>query len=104
VTCPRSTDCTLKIWDLETGQEVRTLAGHSNWLSGVAVSPDGKHAVSASIDRTLRVWELETGRNIATFYCESWVECCAFEDNLNIVAGERSGRLVYLHLELPANA
>jgi WD40 repeat protein len=32
----------------------------------VAVTPDGRRAVSASDDRTLKVWELETGRELHT--------------------------------------
>jgi WD40 repeat protein len=40
---------------------VRTLEGHSYYVSGVAVTPDGKLAVSASGDKTLKVWDLETG-------------------------------------------
>ena len=42
-----SADKTLKIWDLATGHEVRTLSGHSNWVLSVAVTPDGRRAVSA---------------------------------------------------------
>jgi WD40 repeat protein len=41
---------------------VRTLAGHSSSVSGVAVTADGKRAVSASSDETLKVWDLESGR------------------------------------------
>ena len=36
------------MWDLESGRELRTLEGHSDWVNGVAVSPDGRRAVSAS--------------------------------------------------------
>ena len=45
---------------------VRTLEGHSNRVSGVAVTADGKRAVSASHDNTLKVWDLETGRTLHT--------------------------------------
>jgi len=41
-------DKTLKVWDLERGKELQTLAGHSHGVNGVAVTPDGKRAVSAS--------------------------------------------------------
>jgi WD40 repeat protein len=40
--------------------------GHSNWVLGAAVTPDGKRAVSASYDKTLKVWDLETGRPLRT--------------------------------------
>ena len=35
-------------------------------VSGVAVTPDGKRAVSASGDKTLKVWDLETGVALRT--------------------------------------
>jgi WD40 repeat protein len=45
---------------------VRALAGHSRSVNAVAVTPDGRHAVSASWDKTLKVWELETGKEART--------------------------------------
>jgi uncharacterized protein YjbI with pentapeptide repeats len=62
-----SIDKTLKVWDLETGAELRTLRGHSGQVRGVAVTPDGMHAVSASTDKTLKVWDLRTGVELRTF-------------------------------------
>jgi len=61
-----SGDRTLKVWDLVSGREVRTLGGHSEALSRVAVSADGRRAVSASFDQTLKVWDVETGRELRT--------------------------------------
>src|SRR5207302_10535880 len=45
---------------------IRTLEGHSSWVTGVAVSADGRRAVSASGDNTLKVWDVETGRELGT--------------------------------------
>ena len=59
-----SGDTTLKVWDLESGEELRTLAGHSDYVSGVAVTADGRRAVSASWDNTLKVWDLESGQEL----------------------------------------
>ena len=53
------------MWDLESGRELRTLEGHSDWVNGVAVTPDGRRAVSASCDKTLKVWDLESGARAA---------------------------------------
>ena len=35
-----SDDKTVKVWSLETGQEVRTLSGHTDSVNAVAVSPE----------------------------------------------------------------
>src|SRR5262249_20919423 len=55
---------TLKVWDLES--ELRTLRGHADGVNAVALTADGKRAVSASRDRTLKVWDLESGRELRT--------------------------------------
>jgi len=57
---------TMKVWDLETGQEIRTLKGHNKGISTVAVSPDGRKVISGSSDNTIKVWDLETGEEIRT--------------------------------------
>jgi WD40 repeat protein len=56
----------LKVWDLGTGRALRTLEGHSGSVNGVAVTPDGRRAVSASDDKTLKVWDLDVGRLLRT--------------------------------------
>jgi len=53
-------------FDSSGGALLRTLEGHSRPVRGVAVTPDGKRAVSASFDNTLKVWDLETGRALRT--------------------------------------
>ena len=37
-----------------------TLAGHTSHVTACAVTPDGRHVVSASSDKTLKVWDLTT--------------------------------------------
>jgi cytidyltransferase-like protein len=64
-----SCDKTLKVWDLETRSEVRSLKGHLLWVNGVAVTQDGKLAISASEDGTIRAWDVQTGKEL----------CCAEE-------------------------
>ena len=45
---------------------LRTLTGHSGSVKAVAVTPDGRLALSASMDQTLKVWELGSGRELRT--------------------------------------
>ena len=44
---------------------LRTLEGHSNGVRSLALTADGKRAVSASHDKTLKLWDLETGQRAA---------------------------------------
>ena len=61
-----SSDNTLKVWELESGQELQTLSGHRGTVRAVRVTPDGQHAISGSDDRTLKVWDLESGQELRT--------------------------------------
>ena len=45
---------------------LRILLGHADRIQGVAVSGDGRRAVSASWDHTLKVWNVESGRELRT--------------------------------------
>jgi WD40 repeat protein len=53
-----------RIWELESGRELQTLSGHAGVVLAVAVTPDGRRALSASWDKTLKVWDLESGREL----------------------------------------
>jgi WD40 repeat protein len=41
---------TIKLWEVASGREVRTLSGHTNDVTSVAFSPDGRLLASGSGD------------------------------------------------------
>ena len=59
-------DHTLRVWDLASGECLRTLEGHKGSVQAVAISPDGRYVVSGSWDKTLRVWDLASGKCVHT--------------------------------------
>jgi len=86
------------VWDVESGRELRTLAGHTGSVMGVAVSGDGRRAISASDDQTLKVWDVESGKVVSTFTCEGLALCCAFARSGTVLAGDSLGRIYLLAL------
>ncbi|WP_177428665.1 WD40 repeat domain-containing protein, partial [Candidatus Venteria ishoeyi] len=61
-----SGDNTLKIWDADTGVELHTLTGHTDWIIAVAYSPDGSRIVSGINNSTLKIWDANTGTELHT--------------------------------------
>lgn len=76
-----SYDSTVKIWDIETGKEIRTLAGHD---SGVrALMFDERKLISGSLDKTLKIWDWRTGKCLSTLPGHTGgVVCLHFNENL----------------------
>ena len=51
-------DKTVRLWDAETGDNIRTLEGHSRDVLGVAFGPEGRTLASGSLDGTVLLWEI----------------------------------------------
>lgn len=49
------------LWDVATGQAMRTMTGHNGDVQAVAFLPDQTRAISAGADNALILWDLETG-------------------------------------------
>jgi WD40 repeat protein len=89
----------LKVWDLETEQEVHTLTGHDGLVTRVALWPEWGLAVSIS-GNSLMAWDLVRGICLATFIGESPLTACAVAPGDPIlVAGEHGGKVHFLKLE-----
>lgn len=54
----------VRVWNVQTGQQLERLKGHKDSVYSVAFSPDGKCLVSGSLDRTLRVWDLSQTKRV----------------------------------------
>ncbi|KAJ5776870.1 NACHT nucleoside triphosphatase [Penicillium odoratum] len=59
-----SSDKTVRIWDLATGQTVFTIEGHTDDVCSVAWSADGSRLASGSYDHTVKIWDLSTYQSV----------------------------------------
>jgi WD40 repeat protein len=53
-----SSDTTIKLWNIASGELIDTLMGHADAVNALALTSDSKRLVSASSDNTLRVWQV----------------------------------------------
>jgi WD40 repeat protein len=77
----------VKLWDVASGNELRTLIGHSAWITAVAFSRDGTLLASASGDRTVKLWDVANGREQRTLggFLER-VSCLAYSPDRRVLA------------------
>jgi len=61
-----SADNAIRLWDVETGRELRALSGHKNWIKSLALSHNGELLASGSNDRTVKLWNVSSGREVLT--------------------------------------
>ena len=61
-----SYDRTIILWDVETGEELRTLKGHDSDVFSISFSPDGQTLASGSNDNKIKLWDVETGKELRT--------------------------------------
>ncbi len=60
-------DSAIVLLDAATGEELRTLRGHSDQVGQVLFSPDGERLASLSDDGTVRLWDVATGEEELAF-------------------------------------
>ncbi|MDE0638012.1 MAG: WD40 repeat domain-containing protein, partial [Candidatus Poribacteria bacterium] len=53
-----SSDYTIRLWDVATGEHKQTLQGHIDHVDSVAFSPDGQTLASGSSDGTVLLWHV----------------------------------------------
>jgi platelet-activating factor acetylhydrolase IB subunit alpha len=55
-----SADMSVRLWDFQTYQCIKTMHGHDHNVSSVTFTPSGDHIISCSRDKTIKIWEVST--------------------------------------------
>ncbi|MHC4507480.1 MAG: protein kinase domain-containing protein [Planctomycetota bacterium] len=59
---------TIQLWDVATGESVRTLEGHRSQVTDLQFTPDGRHLISSSSDQTIRLWDWSERQAAGSLY------------------------------------
>jgi WD40 repeat protein len=85
------------LWDAQTGKKLRQLIGHNNAVSGVALSPDGRRALTSGVDNTVRLWDVKSGKEIHRFDAPQTTMCkVAFLANGRMAISTHSDGTIHL--------
>src|SRR5262249_29065510 len=55
------------VWDSHSGMELKTLTGHTDWITALAISPDGKQIFTGGRNGQAIIWDAETFQQIRAF-------------------------------------
>ena len=78
-------DQTVRLWEVETGNEVRVFSGLKTNVGALAFSPDGK-VLAAEAYFSLKLWDVATGQELTPPIAQNW--------NVSSVVFSRDGQMV----------
>lgn len=88
-----SRDQTARLWDLDTGTELRVFAGHTGQIRSVAFTSDGKAVLTGGDDGMARLWDVVTGAQLLSLQDhKGGVSSVAVSpDAKTVLTGDRGG-------------
>jgi WD40 repeat protein len=57
---------TVRLWEVSSGNHLRTLHGHTGMVRDVCFLPDPSRIVTGSTDGTVRIWDVDSGQELAS--------------------------------------
>ena len=85
----------VRIWDVQSGEVLRTLEGHIYAVRYVLFSPDGTMIASGASDNTARVWQVSTGINQSVYRIKTDVRDIAWSPDGQYLAVTSNNINVY---------
>jgi F-box/WD-40 domain protein MET30 len=80
-----SYDATVKVWNIDTGEEMRTLHGHTRGIRALCI--DKFKVFSGGLDGTIRLWSWRTGEAVTVLNNHSGVVSLDFQRDVLVSGG-----------------
>ncbi|KAI8929342.1 WD40-repeat-containing domain protein [Entophlyctis helioformis] len=104
-----SDDMTMRLWDIETRQTLRTFSGHVAPVQSLQLILPRHHIedieeeelkiVTGSLDHTVKIWDFKTGQTIRTLFGHVEGVWCVDADLLRVVSGSHDHTLKVWDIE-----
>lgn len=85
---------------LPSWQSLRVLKGHEDWVSSLAISPNGQILASGSFDKTIKLWQISTGEQLQTLsdHSEGILSIAMSQDGQTLISGSFDQTIKLWHL------
>ena len=85
----------INLWDVASAKNVAALKGHTDAITSIVFSPDGKSLASGSCDKTIKLWDLATGKCTATLagHTEDVLSVTFSPDGKTLATGSEDGTI-----------
>lgn len=96
----------VQLWDMASEKLIRSFSGHSDRITVIRVSADGRYLLTGSIDKTARLWDVAKGTQLQKYQCQANVHCVdisadgksaivASDDRIISIRDTESGREIH---------
>lgn len=79
-------DMVIRLFDIIAVRVVRRFAGHTDRITDLCFSEDGKWLLSASMDGSLRIWDVILARQIDAMHVDVPITALSLSPNMDILA------------------
>ncbi|HZZ70974.1 MAG TPA: hypothetical protein VFE24_01905, partial [Pirellulales bacterium] len=86
----------IKVLDLASGSETKTLEGHAGAVTGLRFTADGSKLLSGSLDKSIRLWNLADGKLLGKLDTPAPINAVAFLANDAAIATAHADNLIRL--------
>lgn len=90
-----SKDHIIRLWDMETGNQIARLEGHRDRVRCLRFSPDNRTIASGSTDNVICLWDMNTQKQIGTLtgHHDAVTEVVFLPDGRTIVSASHDGTI-----------